>query len=44
MDNKYEIRANGRIVALRDGSWGPTGTVGGYVAHEGNLGASPSIG
>ena len=34
MDNKYETRANGRIVALRTGSWGPTGTVRGYVAHD----------
>ena len=37
MDKKYEIRADGRIVALRDGPWSVAGTVGGFVEHEGNL-------
>lgn len=37
MGKNYEIRADGRIMALGDGPWGPIGTVGGYVAHESNL-------
>ena len=31
MENKYEIRADGRIVTLSDGPWGTAGTVGIYA-------------
>jgi len=34
---KYEIRDDGRIVALRKGRWGEAGTVGGFVDGEHNL-------
>jgi len=37
MEKKYEIRADGRIVALREGPWGDAGTVGGFVDGEHNL-------
>ena len=37
MTKKYEINDEGRIKALRDGPWGPAGTVGGFVEHPGNL-------
>lgn len=41
MEWKYEVRKDHRIVALRDGPWGPAGTVGGFLldkallSHEG---------
>lgn len=31
MTQKYEVRDDRRIVALREGPWGPAGTVGGYL-------------
>ncbi len=34
---KYEIRHDGRIVALVSGPWGDVGTVGGFVDLEANL-------
>lgn len=34
---KYEINSEGRIVALREGPWGPAGTVGGFVESVYNM-------
>ena len=35
--NKYKIRHDNRIVALKPGPWGDVGTVGGFVQSESNL-------
>ena len=34
---KYVIREDGRIQALQQGTWGPSGTIGGFVEKEDNL-------